>query len=108
MIFESDPQQIEALDSKQLVQLMKLVLLAESRLAQIPLRGTHVPFQITVADGGLDGTNRCPAVTELKHGQAGPALGSARIRSMNGQSRRPFSSIKARYLELNHLARPSR
>ena len=55
MIFEADPEQIEALDSKQLVQLMKLLLLAESRLAQIPLRGTHVPFQITVADGGEDG-----------------------------------------------------
>jgi hypothetical protein len=55
VIFEADPQQIEALDSKELVRLMKLLLLAESRLAEIPLRASHVPFQITVADGGEDG-----------------------------------------------------
>jgi hypothetical protein len=34
---------------------MKLLLLAEGRLAEIPLRASHVPFQITVADGGEDG-----------------------------------------------------
>jgi hypothetical protein len=55
VIFGADPQQIEALDSKELVRLMKLLLLAESRLAGIPLRASHVPFQITVADGGEDG-----------------------------------------------------
>ena len=55
MIFEADPGQIEALDSQELVQLMRLLLLAESRLAEIPLRASHVPFQITVADGGEDG-----------------------------------------------------
>jgi hypothetical protein len=61
VIFEADPQQIEALDSKELVRLMKLLLLAESRLAEIPLRASHVPFQITVADGGetvSSGTSR--------------------------------------------------
>jgi len=55
VIFEADPAQIEALDSQELVQLMKMLLLAESRLAEIPLRASHVPFQITVADGGEDG-----------------------------------------------------
>lgn len=55
MIFEAEPQQIEALDSKELVQLMKRLMLAESRLAHVPLRATHVPFQITVPDGGEDG-----------------------------------------------------
>ena len=55
MIFEAEPEQIEALDSKQLVQLMHLLLLAECRLAQIPLRAVHVPLQITISDGGEDG-----------------------------------------------------
>jgi hypothetical protein len=55
VIFEAEPEQIEALDSKQLVQLMHLLLLAECRLAQIPLRAAHVPLQITVSDSGEDG-----------------------------------------------------
>ncbi|GLH80076.1 hypothetical protein SSBR45G_49850 [Bradyrhizobium sp. SSBR45G] len=55
MIFEAEPEQIEALDSKQLVQLMKLLIFAECRVAQIPLRATHVPMQITISDGGEDG-----------------------------------------------------
>jgi hypothetical protein len=55
MIFEADPQQIETLDSKELVRLMHLLLLAECRLAQIPLRSAHAALQITIADGGEDG-----------------------------------------------------
>lgn len=55
MIFEADPKQIEELDSKELVRLMHLLLLAECRLAQISLRAAHVPLQITVSDGGEDG-----------------------------------------------------
>jgi hypothetical protein len=55
MIFEAEPEQIQALDSKQLVQLMHLLLLAECRLAQIPLRSAHVALQITISDGGEDG-----------------------------------------------------
>lgn len=55
MIFEAEPEQIKDLDSKQLVRLMHLLLLAECRLAQIPLRASHVPLQITVSDGGEDG-----------------------------------------------------
>lgn len=55
MIFESDPEHIQALDSMDLVHLMKRLLLAESQLAGIPLRGASVPLQITVPDGGEDG-----------------------------------------------------
>lgn len=55
MIFEADPEYIASLDSVALVQLMKRLMLAESRLAGIPLRGAAVPLQITVADGGEDG-----------------------------------------------------
>ena len=55
MIFEVDPDSIAALDSLQLVKLMKRLLLAEARLAGIPLRGASVPLQITVPDGGEDG-----------------------------------------------------
>jgi hypothetical protein len=50
VIFEAEPQQIEALDSQQLVRLMHLLMLAECRLAEIPLRAAHVPMQITVSD----------------------------------------------------------
>jgi hypothetical protein len=55
MIFEADPEQIKALDSKELVRLMDLLLLAECRLARIPLRAAHVALQITISDGGEDG-----------------------------------------------------
>ena len=55
MFFEADANQIEQLDSLQLVQLMKRLLLAECRLVDIPLRAATIPLQITVADGGEDG-----------------------------------------------------
>lgn len=55
MIFEADPQQVQELDSKALVELLHRLLLAESRLAQIPLRASHVALQITISDGGEDG-----------------------------------------------------
>ena len=55
MLFEADPDYISSLDSISLVRLMKRLLLAESRLSGIPLRGAAVPLQITVADGGEDG-----------------------------------------------------
>lgn len=38
MFFEADANQIAQLDSLQLVQLMKRLLLAECRLVDIPLR----------------------------------------------------------------------
>lgn len=55
MFFEADEEQIARLQSLQLVQLMKRLLLAECRLVDIPLRAATVPLQITVADGGEDG-----------------------------------------------------
>lgn len=55
MIFEADPGQITSLDTLQLVQLMKRLMLAECRLVGIPLRAATVPLQITVADDGEDG-----------------------------------------------------
>ncbi|MCP4309402.1 MAG: hypothetical protein GY788_31925 [bacterium] len=55
MIFDAEPDHIAALDSMQLVKLMKRLLLAEARLAGIPLRAASVPLQITVPDGGEDG-----------------------------------------------------
>ena len=55
MFFEADASQIKQLDSLQLVQLMKRLLLAECRLVDIPLRAATIPLQITVADGGEDG-----------------------------------------------------
>lgn len=56
MIFDAEPGYIATLDSSQLVKLMKRLLLAEARLTGIPLRGTNVPLQITVPDGGEDGS----------------------------------------------------
>ena len=55
MFFEAEANQINQLDSLQLVQLMKRLLLAECRLVDIPLRAATIPLQITVADGGEDG-----------------------------------------------------
>lgn len=54
MIFEICPSQIERLDSKQLVELLKRLLHAEAQLAGISLRGVSAPLQITVPDGGED------------------------------------------------------
>ena len=56
MIFDAEPDYIATLDSSQLVKLMKRVLLAEARLTDIPLRAASVPLQITVPDGGEDGS----------------------------------------------------
>jgi hypothetical protein len=55
MIFDVDAGQITRLDSLQLVQLMKQLLLAECRSTEIPLRAVGAPVQISVADGGEDG-----------------------------------------------------
>lgn len=56
MIFDAEPDYIVTLDSSQLVKLMKRLLLAEARLMGIPLRGANVSLQITVPDGGEDGS----------------------------------------------------
>lgn len=55
MLFEAEPEHVAALDSLSLVRLMKRLMLAECRLAGIPLRSASAPLQITVADGGEDG-----------------------------------------------------
>ncbi|MEH7847795.1 hypothetical protein [Rhizobium laguerreae] len=55
MLFEADPDFIAVLEDKALVKLLKRLVLSESRLAGIPLRGAAVPLQITIADGGEDG-----------------------------------------------------
>jgi hypothetical protein len=58
MIFDAGPDHIATLDSLQLVKLMKRLLLAEARLTGIPLRAASVPLQVTVPDGGEDGSIR--------------------------------------------------
>lgn len=55
MLFDADADYISSLDSTSLVKLLKRLVLAESRLMGIPLRGASVPLQITIADGGEDG-----------------------------------------------------
>jgi hypothetical protein len=55
MIFNVDLSQIEKLDSKQLVELLKKLLHAEAQKFGIGLRGVSVTLQITVPDGGEDG-----------------------------------------------------
>lgn len=54
MIFDVSSLQIENLDSKQLVELLKKLLHAEAQHSGISLRGVSVPLQITVPDGGED------------------------------------------------------
>lgn len=54
MIFDVSSSQIEVLDSKQLVELLKKLLYAEAQCSGISLRGVSVPLQITVPDGGED------------------------------------------------------
>jgi len=54
MIFDVNPSQIENLDSKELVILLKKLLHAEAQRAGINLHGISVPLQITVPDGGED------------------------------------------------------
>jgi hypothetical protein len=55
MIFNVDSSQIEKLDSKQLVEMLKKLLHAEAQKFGIGLRGVSVTLQITVPDGGEDG-----------------------------------------------------
>lgn len=50
-----EPEDIARLNSLQLVQLLKILLHAEARVHCVKEHGIHVPFQITVADGGNDG-----------------------------------------------------
>lgn len=52
--FQVRPDDILHLDSTQLVQLSRHLLLAEARKAGLRLRAVHVPLQITIPDGGED------------------------------------------------------
>lgn len=55
-MFTVHPDEIKDFTGDQLVALLRVLLYAEARQACVPLRGVDVPLQITVADGGQDGT----------------------------------------------------
>lgn len=54
MIFDVSPSQIQKLDKKEFVELLRKLLHAEARKTGISLRGVSVPLQITVSDDGED------------------------------------------------------
>lgn len=55
-MFTIHPDEIKDFTGDQLVMLLRRLLYAEARKAGVPLRGVEVPLQITVADGGQDGS----------------------------------------------------
>lgn len=55
-MFTVHPNEIKDFTGDQLVALLRALLYAEASKAGVPLRGVDVPLQITVADGGRDGT----------------------------------------------------
>jgi hypothetical protein len=55
-MFTVNPNEIKDFTGDQLVALLRRLLYAEARKAGVPLRGVEVPLQITVADGGQDGS----------------------------------------------------
>ncbi|TGX49201.1 hypothetical protein E5A73_20415 [Sphingomonas gei] len=55
-MFTVHPDEIKDFTGDQLVALLRRLLYAEARKAGVPLRGVEVPLQITVADGGQDGS----------------------------------------------------
>lgn len=55
-MFTVHPDEIKDFTGDQLVVLLRRLLYAEARKAGVPLRGVEVPLQITVADGGQDGS----------------------------------------------------
>ncbi len=50
-----EPADIQRLDGGQLVRLLDILLQSEARTRNITRSGIHVPYQITVRDGGSDG-----------------------------------------------------
>lgn len=54
-MFDVDPKQVQALESKDLVLLLRGLLHAEAQGAGVALGAVSVPLQITVPDGGEDG-----------------------------------------------------
>lgn len=55
-MFTVHPDEIKDFTGDQLVALLRRLLYAEARKGGVPLRGVEVPMQITVADGGQDGS----------------------------------------------------
>ncbi len=55
-MFAVHPDEIKDFSGDQLVALLRRLLYAEARKAGVPLRGVEVPLQITVSDGGQDGS----------------------------------------------------
>ncbi|KIC33608.1 hypothetical protein [Leisingera sp. ANG-S5] len=53
-MFTVHPNEIKDFTGDELVELLRRLLYAEARNANVPLRGVDVPLQITVADGGQD------------------------------------------------------
>ncbi|MEM5585783.1 hypothetical protein WNZ15_25215 [Roseibium sp. AS2] len=53
-MFTVHPDEIKDFTGDELVELLRRLLYAEAHKAGVPLRGVHVPLQITVADGGQD------------------------------------------------------
>lgn len=54
MLFNVEPDELKGLDGLQLVELLRVLLHAEARKSDVPMRNVDVPLQITVADGGQD------------------------------------------------------
>ncbi len=57
-MFTVHPDDLKGLDGLQLVELLRVLLHAEARKSEIPMRNVDVPLQISVADGGQDATVR--------------------------------------------------
>lgn len=55
-MFTVHPDEIKDFTGDQVVSLLRRLLYAEARKAGVPLSGVMVPLQITVADGGQDGS----------------------------------------------------
>ncbi len=55
-MFTVHPDELKNLDGLQLVELLRMLVHAEARKSDIPMRNVDVPLQITVADGGRDAT----------------------------------------------------
>ncbi|WP_342259408.1 hypothetical protein [Candidatus Tisiphia endosymbiont of Metellina segmentata] len=54
MIFEVESKQIEELDEKQIVALIRHLIYAELKKNSLPQNAAHIPAQITIPDGGED------------------------------------------------------
>lgn len=55
-MFTVKAEEIDRLEGKELVELLRALVHAEARSANIPLSGVDVPLQVTIADGGEDGS----------------------------------------------------